>query len=206
MKNEIKILFAVAICLIVIPSLVSAFGEVAGPVVIYATVGGSGTGQWGLFNDNPVIAKLSVQGDAAKYLSFPSNVSLEGNAKISYTTITANIPTNSGLKEGTNITGTLYALTEGQPGQVQINLQVTKNVFIIIGNPPKGSSSQSQTVTATQQAGNLFSGFSFLPALDFNLVGAIVVGIVIFLAFVFISRRFGLHQVETKVKPQRKRR
>lgn len=216
MKNEMKILITVLICLAIIPSTVFAFGEVAGSVVIYVSNGGTNVGQWGLFNGNASTAKITATGDAAQYLSFPSEVSLQDNNVISYVPITATIPANADFKDGTNITGVLSALVEGQPGQVQINLQIKKNVFIIIGNPPVGPnpavtssnqvSSQSQAAPSTQQTGSLLSGFSFLPAFDFNLVGAIVVGIVIFLAFVFVSRRFGFRQVETKVKPQRRRR
>ena len=201
MKNEIKILVAVSICLAIIPSLVSAFGEVAGPVTIYVPVGGgTNTGQWGIFNGDPIDAKISAQGDATQYLSFPDSVSLSGNNQIAYVTIIATIPADANLPEGTNITGTLYALAQGQPGQVQINLQVKKILFIIIGNPPEGTSqvqnspqisSQSQTQSAVQSTSNPLTAFvSYLPQLDYSLVIVVVLGIVIFLVFVFISRRF----------------
>jgi hypothetical protein len=206
MKNEIKILLTMTICLAIIPSLVFAFGEVAGPVVIYVPVsGGTGTSQWGIFNGDPITAKISAEGDAAKYLSFPSSVDLPGNNQIIYVPINATIPASAGLKDGTNITGTLYALSEGKPGQVQINLQVNKNVFIIIGNPPPGVTQpaiQSQTSSATQQVNNPATGFATLPAFDYMLAGAIGAGVVIFLAFVFVSRRFGLRE---EVKPKRRR-
>lgn len=206
MKNEIKILIVAAICLAIIPSTVFAFGEVTGPVVIYAPVGGSGVGQWGLVNNETVTLQLRIEGDAAKYISLPSEVTLQPTG-IYWVNVTANIPSNYDKSQGTNITGDMFALREGTPGQVQINLQLEKHVYILVDQTaPSTSSAPIASAPVQSVQNNLFSGFSFLPVLDFNLVGAIVVGIVIFLAFVFISRRFGFRQVETKVKPQRKRR
>jgi len=207
MKELLYVIVIAALTFVLFSSAGFAFGEVAGPVTIYVPVGGTNVGQWGIFNGDPIDAALSAQGDAAQYLSFPTSVSLPGNNQVYSVPITANIPSNANLPEGTNITGTLYALAQGQPGQVQINLQVKKNIFIIVGNPPQGLnqvSSSSQT-SAVQQTNSLSTGFASLPTFDFNLAGAFVAGIVIFLAFVFISRRFGFRQ-EEKIKPQRKRR
>jgi hypothetical protein len=200
MKNEIKFLAITAICLAIIPSSVLALGEVAGPIIIYVPVGGTNIGQWGIFNKDSMSVKISVQGDAAKYLSFSSTVDLPGNNQMVYIPITVNIPSDAALTEGTNVTGELYALAEGEPGQVQINVQMEKNIFIIIGNPPEGVSqvqnspqvsSQSQTQSTVQVTSNPLTAFvSYLPQLDYSLIVAVILGIVIFLAFVFISSRF----------------
>ena len=106
---------------------VSAMGEVAGPVIFHNSVGGSDTESWGLFNDQPINVTISVQGTGAQYVSFPQTVSLPGNKQIVWVSVTANIPSNYDTTQGSNVTGVLYALAQGQPGEVQLNIQMFKN-------------------------------------------------------------------------------
>jgi hypothetical protein len=121
--------------------------EVAGPLVISVPIGGSNSAQWGLLNDGnqSITVSLNATGDAAKYLSFPKNVYLQPG-KIVYISITAAIPNTS---SGGNITGTLYALQDGQSGQVQINIQMMKNVTIMV----TGQSTTSTTTTTPSGVG-----------------------------------------------------
>lgn len=127
-------------CIIVIATLsfmlfsstALAFGEVAGTIVLHATAGGSDMQNWGIFNNESITVSLSAQGDGAQYITFPQTVTLPAGNQIYWIPITANIPSNYDLTQGTNITGQLYALAQGSPGQVQINLQVEKNFQILI--------------------------------------------------------------------------
>jgi hypothetical protein len=127
-----------------------ALQEVAGPLVIPVPVGGSNSTRWGLINDGneTITVNLSAQGDAAKYLSFPATVDLMPK-KLVYTNVTANIPAGYGSSLGRNLTGYLYALQEGQPGQVQINVQMMKSVTITV---------TGQTSTEQQTAGQAVTG------------------------------------------------
>jgi len=125
--------------------------EVAGPLVISVPIGGSNSAQWGLLNDGnqAITVSLSATGNAAQYLSFPQTVDLQPG-KVIYISITATIPNTSSAG---NITGTLYALQEGQPGQVQINIQLTKSVTIMVtGQSTQQTQTTSTTSTTTPSA------------------------------------------------------
>lgn len=118
--------------------------EVAGPLVISVPIGGSNSAQWGLMNDGnqTITVDLSATGNAANYLSFPTTVNLQpGN--IVYVSITAVIPNTSSTG---NFTGTLYALQVGNSGQVQMNVQLTKSITIMVSGQ---STQQTTTTTAT---------------------------------------------------------
>jgi len=177
MKNKIKIFILTLTCLAIIPSLVFAFGEVAGPVVIHVPIGGSNTSTWGIFNGEAITTKLSAEGDAAKYISLPEKVSLEGNNKVYLVDVAARIPADYNLTQGTNITGTLYALAEGNPGQVQINLQVKKNVFILVEQPQVSN-------LESGQFGNLITGmFALKPGNIMSVIGLFMIIVVTFIYF-----------------------
>jgi hypothetical protein len=122
--------------------------EVAGPLVISVPVGGINSAQWGLLNDGnqAITTSLSATGNAAQYLSFPQTVVLQPGI-IDYVSITATIPATY---SGGNITGYLTATQAGQPGQVQINVQMIKSLTITV-------TGQSTTTTAP-------SGVSFVNA------------------------------------------
>lgn len=134
MKTKIELLVMATICLVIIPSAVFAFGEVTGPVVINVPVGGSGVGMWGLGNNETVKVTLRAEGDASKYLSLPSEVEVPATG-IYWVNVTAKIPSDYNVSQGTNITGVMYAVLEGSPGQVQINLQLKKYVYILVEQP-----------------------------------------------------------------------
>jgi hypothetical protein len=176
MKNKIKIFAMILISLAIIQATVFAFGEVAGPVVIHVPLGGTNVSSWGIFNGEAIDAKISTEGDAAKFISFPEKVSLERNNKIYWVNITAKIPADYNLTQGTNITGTLYALTEGKPGQVQINLQVKKTIQIIVEQPQ---------ISEENMFSNYLTGLFALQAYSVPVVGIIAVIVLIVLLGIF---------------------
>jgi hypothetical protein len=137
--KEIFLLVVVLISLLLISCSVYAFGQIAGPVVIHVPLGGSNASSWGILNNEATTVKISAEGDATKFISFPERVTLEPD-KIYLVNITAKIPSDYDLEQGKNITGTLYALLEGKPGQVQINLQLKKNMYILVEEPKKDQS------------------------------------------------------------------
>ncbi len=134
------------VILLVLLLLPSAFAlqQIAGPLSFSVPVGSTGSAQYGLVNDGneTIFVKLRAEGDAAQYLSFPTTVELVPN-KIVYTDIVANIPAN--YKGSSNLSGSLYAVQEGKPGQVQINVQMKKSVTISVqgltSQPSAGPSS-----------------------------------------------------------------
>lgn len=141
--------FAVSIIIFAIvlyvPISVFSFGEVAGPVVLHVSIGGSDTQNWGILNNESINVTISADGDGAQYISFPQNVTLLPNNQITWVPITANIP--SSYAGTNNITGSLYALEQGTPGQVQINLQLKKNFYILVEqNQASGPSNQPQGI------------------------------------------------------------
>ena len=182
MKNKTKICaIAVLICLAFIPSSVFAFGEVAGPVVINVPIGGSGVGTWGLGHNETVNVKLRVEGNASKYLSLPSEITLPPNG-IYWINVTATIPSDYNVTQGTNITGVMYATLEGLPGQVQINLQLMKNVLIVVEQPQASSSATESPV------GKFITGlFALEPTSVISVLGLIF--IISIASFYFVKRK-----------------
>jgi len=164
------------VCLTLISPSVFAFGQVAGSVFINVPVGGSGTGSWKIFNEEPITVSISAEGDAMKFISFPEQVTLEPNNKIYSVEITAKIPADYNLTQGTNITGTLYALSEGSPGQVKINLQLKKNIYILVKSP-------EASAPAVNPLTSLITGFFSLgPAYVLSFFGLIIlVEIILFI-------------------------
>jgi len=164
------------ICLTIIPTTVFAFGQVAGSIFIHVPIGGSNTGSWKIFNEEPLKVKISAEGDAKNFISFPEQVTLEPNNKIYSIEMTAKIPADYKITQGTNITGTLYALSEGSPGQVKINLQLKKNIYILVESP-------EPSAVAGNPLTSLITGFfSMGPAYVLSFFGLIIlVEIILFI-------------------------
>jgi hypothetical protein len=164
------------ICLAVIPSLVFAFGEVTGPVVIHVPIGGSGVGMWGLGHNETVEVGLRVEGDAAQYISLPSKVTLPPTG-VYWVNVTAKIPADYNISQGTNITGVMYAVLEGAPGQVKINLQLRKNVFILIEQPQVSNLEEGLF-------GDMITGlFVLKPGYMMSVIGLVMIIVVTFIYF-----------------------
>jgi hypothetical protein len=170
-----KIIIGILLSLLIAAN-VNALQEVAGPIIIPVAAGGSNSSRYGLINDGneTVVVSLRAEGDVAKYLSFPQNVSLEPK-KLVYVNVTASLP--SGYNLGQNITGFLYALQEGQPGQVKINVQLMKSITIIAIPIDK-----NKTSSIYQQQNSPLTGF-FASISNYS---SIVVILVIAFAIIFI--------------------
>jgi hypothetical protein len=120
----------------IVPCSAYAFGEVAGKVIIPTPLGGSGVGSWGIGHNETVVVALRVEGAAAKYISLPKEITITPD-QMYWVNVTANVPANYNVSNGTNITGIMYATLKGSPGQVQINLQLSKTVIIMVEAPQK---------------------------------------------------------------------
>lgn len=177
MNSEIKILIAATIFLAIIPSTVFAFGEVAGPVIIQVPIDGSNVGSWGIFNNESINVSISAIGDGAKYIIFPQTVTLLPNNQMTWVTIMASIPSNY---QGTNnITGSLYALAQGSPGQVQINLQMEKSFQILVQQTSTSQNQGGSTLLPSSQVSSASStasantAIAALPANPTNVPEAV---------------------------------
>ncbi len=173
------ILFAMILSSLFLVPTVFAFGEVAGPVVFNVPIGGSVVGIWGISNDQPITVKLSAEGNIAQYISMPDSVTLEGSNKIYWINVTVKIPADYNISQGTNITGTLYAVAEGNPGQVQINLRLQKNSYIIV-EPKATESSNSNS--------NFISGLFTLQIFGLPAT-AVVLAVVVIFALIYFARK-----------------
>ena len=113
-----------------------AFLQTGGKWEAVLEPGESHTFEWGLNSEvnAPAVLKLRAQGDGAELLSFPEILDAPANEWVFFdvtVTIPANHPTDIKLRPS------LIALLEGKDqGQTTINLQMKKNIDIIIGNPP----------------------------------------------------------------------
>jgi hypothetical protein len=181
---DMKKLFVIVILLSLLVTNVLALQEVAGTIIIPTPIGGSNSSLYGLVNDGneTIVVSLRAEGDVAKYLSFPTNVSLEPK-KFVYTNITATIPADYD-KTG-NITGSLYALQEGSPGQVKINIQLMKSVVIsVYGQPNQVTSSGQANQGASSQPNEAISPSGLVTLISNNY--SIVILIVALVAIAFI--------------------
>jgi hypothetical protein len=172
---------AFVLVLVISISVSSVFGlqQVAGTLTIPTPIGGSNSTNYGLVNDGKenILVTLRAEGDVANYLSFEKTVTLEPN-KINYVKIAASVPKDYDISKGSNITGYVYALQEGQPGQVQLNVQMKKNVVI-----PVYESTQP-IVSPFSFTGSFVSATQF----TYPIIGLFVV-VVIMLLYIFKFKR-----------------
>jgi hypothetical protein len=177
---------------LLLASPVYALQQIAGPLVISVPIGGTNSAKYGLINDEneTITISLRAEGDVAKYLFFPATVDLLPN-KIIYTDITAKIPADYDTSLGGNITGYVYALQEGKPGQVKINVQMKKSVTILIpGLPPKASktvetTNPQTTIVSTTQPTGITGLFALVSANSFVIV--LIILVIIVLMFIKIK-------------------
>ncbi|HLC39675.1 MAG TPA: hypothetical protein VJJ76_02225 [archaeon] len=190
MKTKIKIISAITlIAFLLTSSSAFALGLTAGPVRIVVDVGASNSSRFGLLNNGneTITVAIRAEGDAAQFLTFPTSLELVPK-KLTYVDVTATIPADYDGSLGGNITGFMYALQEGSPGQVQINVQARKVVQILV--PQYGGKIPEKTTAQTseaQEAGEV-TGFAALLGENFILFAAIGAGVVIFIAFVIFSK------------------
>ena len=179
-----KKIIIIILASLLLASPVFALQEIAGPLVISVPIGGTGSAKYGLINDEneTITVSLRAEGDVADYLSFPATVDLEPG-KIVYTDITAKIPANYDKSLGGNITGYLYALQEGNPGQVKINIQMQKNITITIGQESASQTIENSKTTGTTHAVVSPTG---LFALGFNNTIIIIILVIVIIAIMLV--------------------
>lgn len=168
-----RMMIAIAIIAsILLVTNASALQQIAGPIIISVKMGETGTAQYGLVNDDneTITVSLRAEGDVAKYLSFPETLNLTPN-KIEYINITAAVPADYNVSLGRNITGFVYALQTGKPGQVQINVQLMKSVTITVLEPTK------------RQVSPITGLITFVSENSFVVV---LIGILVVIAIVFV--------------------
>jgi hypothetical protein len=158
-----KQIIALLIAFVIFVNVYSSYAlqQVAAPLIIYAERGSSGSADYGLVNNGneTITVKLRTDGNAAQYLSFPSSVELPPN-KMVFTTLTATIPASYSMSNGGKISGYIYALHEGVPGQVQINIQMKKDVTIVVSDPSGQISSDQSNVSAQLPASSVMKDIS----------------------------------------------
>jgi len=191
MKTKKLIATSVIVFLISVSSVL-ALGLTAGTVRILVDVGSTNSSRFGLINNGneTITVKLRAEGDAAQFLTFPTSLELVPK-KLTYVDVTATIPSTYDGSLGGNITGNVFALQEGSPGQVQINVQARKAVQILVPQyggklPEVKSEAQTAEVQATEESS--LTGFSALLSQNSLLLISIGAGVLIFLAFVVFSR------------------
>jgi hypothetical protein len=187
---DMKKLFVIGILLSLLATNAFALQQVAGTIIISTPIGGSNSAQYGLMNDGneTITVSLRAEGNAAKYLSFPSNVTLEPK-KFVYTNITATLPSDYDL--GQNITGTLYALQEGTSGgQVKINIQLMKSVIIsVYGQPKQVTSSEQTNQGASSQLNEANSPSGLVTLISNNSFVIVLVIALVVIAFILMRRK-----------------
>src|SRR3989338_8969160 len=189
MKTKIKIISAITlIAFLLTSSSAFALGLTAGPVRIVVDVGASNSSRFGLLNNGneTITVAIRAEGDAAQFLTFPTTLELVPK-KLTYVDVTATIPADYDGSLGGNITGFMYALQEGSPGQVQINVQARKVVQVLVpqygGKIPEKTTAQTEAVEASEG-----TGFAALLSENYLLFAAIGAGVLIFVLFVVFSR------------------
>jgi hypothetical protein len=183
-----KKLFVIVILLSLLATNAFALQEVAGTIIISTPIGGTNSSKFGLLNDGneTITVSLRAEGDVAKYLSFPENVSLEPK-KFVYTNITATIPADYD-KTG-NITGFLYALQEGSPGQVKINIQLMKSVVISVYGQPKQEISSGQANQGASQLNEAVSPSGLVTIISNNSFVIVLVIALVAIAFILYKAK-----------------
>ena len=176
-------------------SSVFALGMTAGPVRILVDVGSSNSSSYGLINNGneTITVNLRVEGDAAQFIQIPATLDLIPS-KLTAVDVKATIPSTYDGSLGGNVTGTIFAVQEGSPGQVQINIQASKTVQVLI--PQYGgelTELKSQTQAANTQTAvekTSVTGFSALLSQNSLLLIVTSVVVIIFLVFVVFTKRF----------------
>jgi hypothetical protein len=152
MRREILLITTLVWVVLIIPQVVFGLRQTVGKIVIYVVPGATNSSYYGLINDanETLTVKLRSEGDAAEFISVPKELNLPPG-KFVTVNVTISIPSEYNFSKGKNITGYVYALLEGAPGQVRINVQTRKTVEVIIlsqnQNAPNKTASTPQLVS-----------------------------------------------------------
>jgi hypothetical protein len=209
LNNDMKKLFVIGILLSLLATNALALQEVAGTIIISTPIGGNNSSKFGLLNDGneTIVVSLRAEGDIAKYLSFPANVSLEPK-KFVYTNITATIP--SDYDKTGNITGFLYALQEGKAGQVKINIQLMKSVVISVYGQPKQVTSSGQASQGASQPNQAIFPSGLVTLISNNSFVIVLVIVLVAIAFILYKAKrknaFIVYKIKKRNVKKAKRR
>lgn len=180
-----RILFVIALLLLLIPQYVFALRQTVGKLVVLVEPGGSNSTYYGLINDlnETISVKIRVEGDAKEFISVPTQLELPPEVFVPVN-VTARVPENYDFSKGTNVTGYVFALIEGEPGQVTINVQTRKTVeVIVLGNKPEAP------VLSQQSSSSLsgFLGFIQIPIIGFSF--GLLIALVLFGTVIYFAKR-----------------
>jgi hypothetical protein len=189
-----KKIFAATLVLVVLLSAsdVLALGITAGTVRILVDVGGTSGSTFGLVNNGneTITVAIRAEGDAAQFIEVPESLELQPQ-ELTYVTVKVTIPSTYDGYLGGNITGYIYAVQEGEPGQVQINVQAKKAVQLLIpqygGRLPETLESQSSSQSVSEES-NIATGMMTMPTLNPILLVPIGLGILAVIAYFVFSR------------------
>lgn len=187
-STELVVFTVVTILLLF--SSVYALQQVAGTLRYNLVPDSKGVATFGLINDGneTISVKLRAEGDTAAFLTYPETIQLEPK-KLTYSNVTAYIPAD--YKGSGNLTGYMYALQEGKPGQVQINVQMRKGVNILISGAPTGPAAEvsgSVGIIPEQEAPE--RAITGLTTLSTNsIVIGIGIFIIILLGYIFFVKK-----------------
>jgi hypothetical protein len=172
-------------------SCVLALGITAGTVRILVDVGETGSSSFGLLNkgNETITVGISVDGDAAQFIKVPASADLPP-MQLVYVTVEATVPSAYDGSLGGTIEGAIYAVQQGEPGQVQINVQARKTVQVLI---PKYGGSLPETAQPSSQSeeSNAITGMASMPSISPLLLIPVGVGIVVVAAY-FVLTRFDI--------------
>jgi len=157
MRSNYQLFLTIFFVFSIIPSAF-ALKQVAGMLEIELAAGQTGVLKYGLLNDKNETStlKLRAEGDIVPYISIPESVELQPQ-KLTYVELNVNIPSDYDISNGNEIKGSVFALQEGKPGQVQLNLQLKKGVVIKVIEE-----NQVETLNLEKNAGYI-TGFSIMP-------------------------------------------
>ena len=166
-----------------------ALRQTVGKITLNVAPSGTNSSYYGLTNDlnQTITVKLRTEGDAAPYIQIPSSLELPPN-KFVQVNVTVSIPSDYDFNKGNNITGYVYALLEGQPGQVQINVQTRKTVEISVLGGKESQSLQSSSQQSPVPE-STFSGYSALFDNPILLLGILFIASFLFFGLLFRSIR-----------------
>jgi len=179
-RNLIAISF-VFVFLMLLP-VVFALRQTVGKIALTVAPGGTNNSYYGLTNDlnETITVKLRTEGDAAPYIQIPSSLELPPD-KFVQVDVMVSMPSDYDFSKGNSITGYIYALLEGEPGQVQINVQTRKTVEInVLG------SKESQSLQSPISESSL-SGYSSLLANPILILAVSLIAGCLFFGLIFRS-------------------
>jgi len=157
MRSNYQLFLTIFFVFSIIPSAF-ALKQVAGMLEIELAAGQTGVLKYGLLNDKNETStlKLRAEGDIVPYISIPESVELQPG-KLTYVELNVNIPADYDISNGNEIKGSVFALQEGRPGQVQLNLQLKKGVVIKVIEE-----NQVESLNLEKNTGYI-TGFSIMP-------------------------------------------